>query len=85
MTTIFAPFSEEQVKRLQAWQTCELTHPYTCCTNELNNQCRETLEVHVDGLKCPKCGYVQNWAGDPGPEFFEGIAKMKKYIYGDGT
>lgn len=63
---IFAPFTEEQVDKLLAWQENGMTVPYTCCSyegcampNELNNG---ILIPKTDGWICPCKKYTQDWA-----------------------
>lgn len=55
--TLRAPFTEDQVEAINAFQANRRNHPFTCGTEG----CREVLAAHVDGMKCPKCGYVQEW------------------------
>lgn len=49
-----APFSEADVAKVEAYQTGHVFHPYTCCDHQ-------TMQMTCDGLKCPKCGVVQDW------------------------
>ena len=60
-----APFTEEQVEHLNAWQANQNRHPFTC------GQCRDAglpgqcpLTATVDGWICPTCDYTQDWAHD---------------------
>ena len=57
----FAPFSEEDVRRIRQWQASIHVHPrrteaagYLIC-------CQQSMEVTVDGLRCRKCGRQQDW------------------------
>lgn len=65
MSIIRAPFSGEQVERLQRWQ--EFEHPFTCG----NDACRKSnnegaLSPTIDGWRCANtgCNYTQDWAHD---------------------
>jgi len=51
---IHAPFDDEQVEVMARYQKEGRFHPYTCCNHQ-------TMVMTHDGLKCPKCGVVQNW------------------------
>lgn len=53
-----APFTPEQVERLNKWQQCGVVHPFTCG----NPDCRSDLVATPDGWKCPNCNYIQDWA-----------------------
>ncbi len=54
---VTAPFTEEQVKSLNAYQKSQYVHPYTCvCGNHI------PLIATKDGWVCKKCAYKQNWA-----------------------
>ena len=55
-----APFTEEEVRKLNEFQQCGYVHPFTCGDSE----CREILTATNAGWVCKKCGYVQNWAHD---------------------
>jgi hypothetical protein len=61
VTTITAPFTEEQVKALNGWQKNGMTHPFTCPTHST-----EPLTAKTDGWHCEAhgCGYTQDWAHD---------------------
>lgn len=57
-----APFTEDDVKKLNFHQTRGDVHPYTCPGHKI--ECRERRELIAtkDGWIC-KCGeYKQNWA-----------------------
>lgn len=49
-----APFSDDQVSAMNRYQSDERFHPYTCCDHQI-------MSMTSGGLKCPKCGIVQNW------------------------
>lgn len=51
---VFAPFTEEQQKWLNLFQTAGKFHPFTC-------HCGEALIVG-EQWTCPKCDYTQTWA-----------------------
>ena len=55
-----APFTKEQVKRIQAWQENQYTHSFTCGAED----CRMDLHVDKNGLYCGFCGYEQDWIHD---------------------
>lgn len=55
-----APFTDEQVARIEAWQADKYVHALTCGRED----CRMTLDVTEDGLVCPLCGYTQDWVHD---------------------
>lgn len=63
MNKIEAPFTDEQVDLLNAYQRSGRFHPYTC------GQCRQVLIATPTGWKCPSvaCDYKQNWAWEPLP------------------
>ena len=52
-----APWSAEQVAKLQAWQDCDWVHPYTCYQGH-------TMTPTQQGWTCI-CGYQQNWTWAP--------------------
>lgn len=51
---ITAPWTEEQVKALEARQDMEMLHEYTC-------ECGHQLIPSKDGWFCEECPYTQNW------------------------
>jgi len=54
-----APFSEDQVKSLNEYQTSGCFHEFTCG----NTKCRDALVASETGWKCPTCGFDdQKWA-----------------------
>jgi hypothetical protein len=55
---IKAPYTKDQVKRLNQYQSNGYFHPFTCGGKD----CRETLIATNDGFICPHCGYKQDWA-----------------------
>ena len=58
---IRAPWSEEQVRNLNAWQTRGNVHPYTC-TGDHGSQRDRVLLAREEGWICRECGYTQDWA-----------------------
>lgn len=61
MSQMFAPWSPEQVKNLNDFQTEGHMHPFTCGSPD----CRADLVATANGWTCPSgCGYTQNWAHD---------------------
>lgn len=54
-----APWNDEQVANIKAYQQEDFGHPLTC------GNCPATLEVTKDGLVCPTGdGHFQDWAPD---------------------
>lgn len=51
-----APWTDTQVRAIQAWQAAGTVHPLTCATSE-----HGPLEVHADELWCRSCSYKQTW------------------------
>ena len=58
---IIAPWTDDQVMRLNRWQDSDWVHPYAC-PNRNNHPQNSKLKATVDGWVCPYCGYTQNWA-----------------------
>jgi len=52
-----APFTDDEVRILDVWQKNDYLHPYTCCDSE-------PMKATTDGLKCDKCGRLQEWVHD---------------------
>jgi hypothetical protein len=61
---IYAPFSQDQVTALNAFQSNPRNHPFTCdnpvCIIEDGTSA--PLIVRERGWICPSCSYTQNWA-----------------------
>lgn len=51
-----APFTPEQAKSINAYQTAGVMRPFTC-----GNDCGADLVAEESGMKCPRCDYSQNW------------------------
>lgn len=78
MERIRAPFTEEQVAKLNESQKRPDFHPFTCCSPEDVPECTRALKevdgkiiegtsdgllkATKDGWVCPCGGYTQNWA-----------------------
>lgn len=60
MGRIVAPFTDEQVKHLNEYQTCGL-HEFTCGGDHRGDK---RLIATTEGWVCvnPDCSYTQNWA-----------------------
>jgi hypothetical protein len=72
---IHAPFNDFAQQRLRDWQECPWTHPLTCSGGNDGATCpskadahpgnaQVVLEVSAQGLRCPGCGRLQEWAPD---------------------
>lgn len=75
-TRALAPFSPEEVARLNAWQTKAVTaddvsigqnqlrrgHPFTCPNQGEGVHTSALLVAQENGWACPHCSYMQNWA-----------------------
>jgi hypothetical protein len=55
---IYAPWTDEQVRNINAWQKSGKIHPFTC------GVCRADLVATTQGWKCNtrNCNYAQTWA-----------------------
>ena len=78
MEKINAPFTDEQVKNLNDYQTKGRFHPFTCCSPESIPECTRAgkevdgeyvkgtseglLVASNEGWVCPCGKYKQNWA-----------------------
>lgn len=52
---VTAPWTAQQVRALNEWQTSEMFHPFTCASGD-------TLRATESGWVCPHCDYTQAWA-----------------------
>lgn len=52
------PFTDEQVKNIQRYQTIGYVHEMTCGGEHISSA---ILMVDNDGLFCPYCDYKQKW------------------------
>lgn len=67
-----APWTAEQVAKLNERQACGWVHPFTCPDHadgehahvRERNGTADALEASVDGWFCEVCGYTQDWAHD---------------------
>lgn len=68
MGKITAPFTPEQVKKLQQWQNTLSFHPFTCCSHEGCERGEDkdggVLVPSTEGWICPCGKYTQDWAHD---------------------
>lgn len=55
-----APWTDQQVDALNAYQRLGRFHPYTCGNDHLGSN--RNLVATVGGWICPHCDYRQNWA-----------------------
>lgn len=55
---IRAPFTDEQIEALNAFQECRCYHPFTCG----NDSRHRDLIATKDGWICLDCDYTQQWA-----------------------
>jgi ribosomal protein S27AE len=54
-----APFTDDEVASLNAYQKSNLGHPYTCeCGDHV------ILIATTDGWVCSRCAYTQTWCHD---------------------
>jgi hypothetical protein len=58
MYQLWAPFTEEQVAGLNAYQKATNIHPFTCG----NDSSHPVLIASTDGWYCSACDYTQVWA-----------------------
>lgn len=54
---LYAPFTSEQIEKLNKYQSNSFVHPYTCKNGHI-------LIPEKEGLICYKCYYSQNWIHD---------------------
>jgi hypothetical protein len=52
-----APFTDDEVRILKLWQANDYMHPFTCCDHQ-------PMEPTNEGMKCLKCGRLQEWVHD---------------------
>lgn len=58
---IKAPWTQEQVDALNAWQKLGYVHEFTCPMDHPDDR---VLTATPAGWICPSCSYTQNWAHD---------------------
>ena len=79
MSKIYAPWDEETVNRLNAVQSCNFMHPYTCA-------CGASLIATPGCWVCDACEYTQDWAGiPPPPEDMDMMRKVMAGLRGEGA
>lgn len=75
---IVAPWTADQVAKLNHYQTLTYLHEYTCANNHFGQR---RLIAKADGWHCGICGYRQTWAHEaalrPPPD---PIRTMKKLV-----
>jgi hypothetical protein len=54
-----APWTPEQIEKLNHYQQLGYVHEYTCANNHDENR---VLVAMRDGWVCPTCDYTQDWA-----------------------
>jgi ubiquitin C-terminal hydrolase len=54
-----APWTKEQVDKLNEFQQCGWVHPFTCANDHGEPK---DLVAREDGWHCPQCTYHQTWA-----------------------
>lgn len=59
---IYAPFSDEQVIKLNEFQKSKRFHPFTCGGCDRNRDDQGILIATNDGWVCPCGKYKQDWA-----------------------
>lgn len=68
MAQIKAPFTPEQIEKLNHWQQSRVMHPFTCGsghrTDAQHADGEGVLVATAAGWKCPYCDYTQDWAHD---------------------
>lgn len=56
-------FTPEQVKSINEFQQAGVMHPFTCGDDDCRARHVDSeLVADTSGLKCPHCGYTQDWA-----------------------
>lgn len=62
MKKIDAPFTDEQVENLNAFQENMLAHPFTCDGSGCEQDVSAILKATNEGWVCPCGKYKQSWA-----------------------
>lgn len=65
--TLHAPWTDVQVKNLEAYQLNDYVHPYTCGTD----QCGRNLVPTPKGWMCLQCSYRQTWCHEAHADYEE--------------
>lgn len=94
VSDIRAPFTNEEVRALNRWQSSKFVHPFTCGQRDLPGHKEHADKVgdHDHGILiatqsgwiCPVCDYKQDWAhafmAIAPPELpFAAVAKLSKH------
>lgn len=62
---IEAPWSVDQVLKLNEFQDCPWVHPFTCINRDDGKHEEDAVLVAtLGGWICPYCKHTQNWAHD---------------------
>lgn len=56
------PWTDEQVRNLNAYQASGRFHPFTCGNRDTGHEPNDVLVADNLGWGCPKCSYRQTWA-----------------------
>lgn len=66
--SVKAPFTEEQIVKINSFQENDATHEFTCCGPENIPECTRssgesngTLVAYKENLICPCGKYTQDW------------------------
>jgi len=71
--SVKAPWTEEQVNKLNEFQSSRRMHPFTCGSGNRTDEAHKTYQAQhggdfgqlvatTDGWRCPVCDYRQDWA-----------------------
>lgn len=68
---ITAPFTKDQIEKLNEWQKSGRFHPFTCCSPRDIPECQRRSRLNdgeliptENGWVCPCGKFTQNWAHD---------------------
>lgn len=59
---IKAPWTQEQVDGLNAYQAAPWVHPFTCGNKHGDHGDENVLVATPEGWRCLSCDYTQDWA-----------------------
>lgn len=59
MAITTAPWNQEEIDFLNAWQKDSRIHPFNCVHE---HEGKRMMTATKNGWKCQTCGYMQNWA-----------------------
>ena len=54
---VFAPFTDEQVASINAYQAYDICCPFCCADRD----CLAVLQATPGGMVCPRCGSRREW------------------------